>query len=401
MYCPNQNLARKIVAKYGTPVFVTSKQYLESQVSTLKNAAPKNTKVFYAIKANYNPHIVKALKNAGLDGIDAVSPFEIEIAKKCGFTKSQILFTGNNSDDNELQDVLSHSVTQNIGSISELERLGKIQNNINVSIRFNPDIGAGETKQVVTGGSKSKFGINKKELPLVKEITSKYNLNVIGVHCHIGSGFYKTRVFRKAVRAILSIASNFKHLKFVDLGGGFGVRYDIESQSIDIKDFFSSIRSDLENFAKTNGNEFDVIVEPGKFLVAESTCLLTKVTNIKENGGTIFIGTDTGMNHIIRPALYSAHHEIINITSPDAEIKKVTVVGNICESSDILRKKIKMPMPKEGDILAILTAGAYCASMSSLYNLRPYATEVLADHDKVKRIRKRLNFKETLNGLGF
>lgn len=401
MFFPDKVSAEKIIKKYGTPVFVTDKKSLDNQVQLIKKHSLENIKIFYAVKANYNPSIIKTLKKSGIDGIDAVSPFEIELAKRCGFTKKQIIFTGNNSGDDELREVFRQGITPNIGSLSELERFGRMFNGSDISIRFNPGIGAGESKYVVTGGSKSKFGILEGDMREVKNIIGKCGLNVIGIHSHIGSGFYKAKIFKNAVRAILKIASNFKNLEFVDLGGGFGVRYDPKSTSINLEEFFSVIKNDIKEFVKNNGRPVDVIIEPGKFLVAESTCILTRVTNIKNNGSTVFIGTDTGINHIIRPALYSAYHHVMNISNPMAPQKKVTVVGNICESSDVLCKDIKMPLPVEGDILAILTAGAYCASMSSLYNLRPYATEVLFDNGKITEIRKSLDFNQTISSLGF
>jgi diaminopimelate decarboxylase len=401
MYLPDKKLANNIVKKYGTPVFVTEKKYLHDRVKELRQNNLKRLKIFYAIKANYNPSIVKELKSAGIDGVDAVSPFEIEMAKKCGFDSKHIIFTGNNSDDDELREVHNHGIIPNIGSISELERFGKSFPKAEVSVRFNPGFGAGETRHVVTGGSRSKFGISDKDIKIVKDTLDKYSLRLIGVHCHIGSGFYKARVFRKSVRNILEVASKFNGLKFVDLGGGFGVRYGPKSKDINVAEFFDSIEKDIEVFEKSNGSEVDIIIEPGKFLVAESTCMLTKVTNIKTNRGTVFIGTDTGMNHIIRPAMYDAYHHVVNISNPNAKTQKVNVVGNICESSDVICEKISMPMPKEGDILAILSVGAYCASMSSLYNLRPYAPEVLVDGKFTTQIRERLDFTKSISGLGF
>ena len=352
------------------------------------------------MKANYNPSILSVLKNAGVDGIDAVSPFEIEMARKAGFPNKKIIFTGNNSDNHELDEVHKHNIIPNIGSLSELRRFAEMFPSAEVSIRFNSGIGAGEFKNVVTGGSKSKFGILDSEIKNVKKIVEDSNLKIVGVHCHIGSGFYKANIFKKSVKAILKIARNFKELDFVDIGGGFGVRYEDGSKDIDIKSFFSSISADLEKFENDNGKSFDLIVEPGKFLVAESTCLLTKVTNIKKNSSTVFVGTDTGMNQIIRPALYSAHHHIENISNIGARKQKVSIVGNICESTDVL-SVTKISAPREGDVLAIFTAGAYCASMSSVYNLRPYAAEVLVDKGVSKLIRESLDFNRMYKGLGF
>ncbi|RDD42246.1 Diaminopimelate decarboxylase [Trichoplax sp. H2] len=401
MYKPSLEISQRVTEKHGTPVFVTDSGILHRKVQILKDATGKNTKVYYALKANYNPHIIRELKAAGIDGIDAVAPFEIKLAKQCGFKSQQIIFTGNNSDDQELAEVHAEGVIPNIGSISELERFGAVFNGAEVSIRFNPGIGDGETKMVITGGKESKFGILLEEIEQAKQIIRKYHLQLIGVHCHIGSGFYAAEVFESAVYEIFKIAANFKSLKFIDLGGGFGVMYEPDSKPVRIKQFFNCVEKYVKEFTLSNGREINMIVEPGKFLVAESTCLLVKVTNIKKNGEIIFIGTDSGMNHIIRPALYGSYHHIINISNPDAPLRRVTVVGNICESSDTFGENLEIALPQEGDLLAILTAGAYCASMSSLYNLRPYAAEVLVNGQEIRLIRERLDYRKIMQGLGF
>jgi len=402
MYCPNQNIAEEIVNLYGSPTFATSTIALKKRVDLLKIALPNNGKIFYALKANYNPHILSYLKDAGINGVDTVSKFEIMLAQKCGFKGHEIIFTGNNSEMSELDYAVSQGILVNIGSIWELERFAPRHPGSKISLRFNPDTGAGETKQVVTGGKKSKFGIATSELETAKKFAEKYNLKIIGIHSHIGSGFYKVGIFKKAVKAILKIATHFKNIEFLDLGGGFGVSYDPNTASINVKEFFEAVELDLKQFEKNNNHPLTIIIEPGKFLVAESTCLLTTVTDIKKGENTIFVGTNTGMNHIIRPALYNANHHIINITSPNSPIKKVTLVGNICESTDVLRQNTSIPMPQVGDILAILTAGAYCASMSSLYNLRPYAAEVIvSEDDKVILTRKRQTFEEIYQVLGY
>lgn len=401
MYIPELSLAESIIKKHGTPVFVTDRLTLKNRISLLKSAFGEDTKVFYALKANYSPAILKTLKDLGIDGVDTVSPFEIKLAKSVGFESSQIIFTGNNSSNDELRDVYSENILPNIGSLSELSRFGQMFPGANVSLRFNPGIGEGEFHQVVTGGAQSKFGILHSHINLAKDIVKKHSLNIIGVHCHIGSGFYYTEKFRESISMIVDLANNFTNLDFIDIGGGFGVRYKLGESAINLPDFYNSIKDKIADFNQKNGKKVKIIMEPGKFLVAESTCLLTKVTTIKENGSNTFIGTDTGFNHIIRPAFYSAYHHILNLSRPNSPLKKVQVVGNICESSDVLGDDIEIAMPEEGDILAILTAGAYCASMSSLYNLRPYAAEVVVDGSSFQLTRERLDFKRTMESLGY
>lgn len=400
LYVPEYDLAKSIVQNHGTPTFVTDAETLRNRVQVFKDSFA-NTKIFYALKANYNPAILNVLKDAGIDGVDSVSPYEIQLAKKLGFKSDQIIFTGNNSDADELQLVNSEGILINIGSLSELKKLGELCPGTAISLRFNPGIGEGEFHQVITGGSKSKFGILHQDIEVAKEIAAKYNLNITGVHCHIGSGFYYTEKFQEAVFMITNLARHFKSLKFIDIGGGFGVRYKPNESQINLKAFYDSIENIIQKFNQYNGKEIDLVVEPGKFLVAESTCLLTKVTTIKHNNDTIFVGTDTGINHLIRPAFYGAYHHVINLSRPKAPIHEVQIVGNICESSDVIGNNVEIAMPEEGDILAILTAGAYTTSMSSLYNLRPYAAEILVDKKNIRLIRKRLNFNEAFNGLGF
>jgi diaminopimelate decarboxylase len=401
IYVPNKTLAEQIIANFGSPVFVTDKETIINRLRLLKESFGTKSKVFYAMKANYSPAILKLLLEAGVDGVDCVSPFEIKLAKSIGFKNSQIIFTGNNSDSDELRVVFEEGVLLNIGSISELDRYGQMFANSQISLRFNPEIGDGEHDKVITGGKKSKFGILLNELSLAKKLIEKYKLNLVGIHCHIGSGFYTTTNFQQAIYSIIDLAMQFQNLEFLDIGGGFGVRYSTDQEAINLKSFYHAIAERLDTLSQNNGKNVELRLEPGKFLVAESTCLITKVTNIKIVHDTKFIGTDTGFNQIIRPSFYSAYHQIINLSGTGLETEVVTVVGNICESADVLGHNITLPQTKEGDILAILTAGAYCASMSSLYNLRPYAAEVIVDKNHLHIARKRLSFEETINFLGF
>ena len=401
MYFTEKKIVKRIINKIGTPTFVTNKEILCHKVKVMKKAFGRNVKLFYALKANYNPSIIDVLKEAGIDGVDTVSPFEVMLAKNKGFSNKNIIFTGNNLSTEELREAYNQGVILNLGSISELKRFGKLFSKSDISLRINPEIGDGEFKEVITGGESSKFGISIKNFKDANNLLEKYKLNLIGLQCHIGSGMYNINKFEKAILPLFKIASKFKNLRFIDLGGGFGVRYKPFQSQIKLEDFAKIIDTNLKKFFHKENTNIEIILEPGKFLVAESTCLITKVTAINQSHGITFVGTDTGMNNIIRPVCYSAYHHIINISHPNKEKKLVKVVGNICESSDVFVEQIEISNPKEGDILAILTAGAYCASMSSLYNLRPYAAEVLVDKDDFYIIRERLSFEKTIQTLGF
>lgn len=397
----NLELLLRIIEELSTPVFVTDIAILKQKVKSMQKAFNKNCLLFYAMKANFNPAIINVLKEEGIDGVDTISPFEVNLAKKLGFDNDQILFTGNNCDLNELGQVKNLEVIVNLGSISELKFFAKRYNGTEISIRINPGFGDGEFKQIVTGGKDSKFGIYCTQIHEAFKIINDNNLKLVGLHCHLGSGLYDTRNFTAMVDFMFKLADKIESLKFIDLGGGFGVRYKPTDKEVDLTQFASVIEKHYKKYQSLKANNTKIILEPGKYLVAESTFLLTKITNIRNYNAQKIIGVNTGFNHIVRPALYSSYHHIINISKLNGVKEVVKVVGNICESTDVINENIELSSPDEGDILAILTAGAYCSSMSTLYNLRPYAPEVLIDGNKFTIIRKRMNFEETISSIGF
>ncbi|WPX95933.1 diaminopimelate decarboxylase [Candidatus Bandiella euplotis] len=397
----NSDLLAQIIKDVGSPVFVTDKSALEQRVSSIKAAFGDNCLLYYAIKANFNPSIVNVLKSAGIDGIETISPYEIELAKKLGFANAQILFTGNNADWQELDIAKASGATVNIGSMSELNYYAGKYHGSNISIRVNPGFGDGEFKQVVTGGVSSKFGILHTQIEEALSIIRTGGINLVGLHCHLGSGIYSTDNFAPMVEYMFNLANGIESVQFIDIGGGFGVRYRQSDEAIDLAQFADVVSQCYAKYPKLRNNGVKIILEPGKYLVAESAFLLTKITNLREQHGVKIVGVDTGFNHIIRPALYGAYHHMINISKPYEDKELVKVVGNICESTDVLNEEVEISRPQEGDVIAILTAGAYCASMSSLYNLRPYAAEVLLEKHGFTLIRRRLSFQEMFGSLGF
>jgi diaminopimelate decarboxylase len=397
----NLKLLLRIVKEVGTPVFVTDIEILKQKVANIQRAFNKNCLLFYAIKANFNPAIINILKEAGINGIETISPFEINLAKKLGFDNNQILFTGNNCDADELEQAKNSGVIVNLGSISELNSFAKRFHGTEISIRINPGFGDGEFKQIITGGKDSKFGIYHTQIHEALKIIKDNDLKLIGLHCHLGSGLYDTKNFTPMVDFMFKLANQMEGLKFIDLGGGFGVRYKPEDKEVDLTQFASVIDEHYEKYQSLAANNIKIIFEPGKYLVAESTFLLTKITNIRDHNKQKIVGVNTGFNHIIRPALYSSYHHIINISKLDEAKEVVKIVGNICESTDVINENIELSSPKEGDIVAILTAGAYCSSMSSLYNLRPYASEVSINGNEFTITRERMNFEKTMSSMGF
>lgn len=394
MFIPSLSQAQKILSEQSSPVYVTDPRIIQQKAEALLKAFSKfNLKIFYALKANYNPHIVRKIKEAGIYGIDAVSPNEIRLALELGYGPEQIIFTPSNPSDEEIQYAGEKGVLQNLGSLSELERFGKLFPGQNVSIRICPEVGAGESEKVTTGQTESKFGISMTDLQKVKELASNYNLKIIGIHSHIGSGFYKAEVFRKSVEAVCEVARNFEHIEFLDFGGGFGVQYHPDKPEINLGDFAKAIEEPIEKFNQEMAKEIEIRIEPGKFLVARSTILLTKITTIKEKDETTFVGLDSGFHNLIRPAMYDAYHHIVNLSKIDSPKKLVQVVGNVCETCDVFNKGIEIGEPEEGDIVAILVAGAYGSSMSSNYNIREGISEVMVVDEKIILTKKRQTYE--------
>lgn len=379
--------------KYGTPLYVYDGNQILNRYKELYEFIdyPK-LKILYAMKANYNVGILKLLKknNAYLD---TVSPGEVMLALKLGFTKDEILFTSNNITDAEMNEVQETGVLFNIGAISSLEKYGKSFPGNNVCVRFNPDVYAGENKYVQTAGAITKFGILMSDLDKVLEIAAKYKLKIVGIHEHTGSGIGQTEKVFESMNNLLSIATkeNFPDLEFIDFGGGLKVNYTPTAQHIDWKKFGEKVSEVFTEFCKNYGTELYMYFEPGKFVVAESGYLIIEVNTIKNNRGRLIAGTNSGFNHLIRPLLYGSYHHIENLTNPNGKKYLYDVCGNICESGDCFAEQRELPEIREGDLLVIKTAGAYCYSMGSIYNLRSMPSELLVIDDQEYLITKKLS----------
>jgi diaminopimelate decarboxylase len=381
----------------GTPLYVYDKEMMVHQYFRLRDHiiySPK--KIYYACKANSNLSILKIFKDLGC-GVDVVSAGELFLAMKAGFTPDQILFTGNNLAKWEMEYAAHHDILMTLDSLSQLKTYGKINPHADVCIRINPNLGAGHHKHVITGGLQSKFGIYHTKMGAVKDIAKKYHLHIVGVHQHIGSGILDSHLMLHGIASLLEVATNFSHIQFIDIGGGLGIPYHPTDAPLDTETYGRELSSLLSSWVETHGTPVTLIIEPGRFLVAQSGTLLTRVTAIKSNPKYTFVGTDTGFNHLMRPILYAAHHEISAVGSRDKNYAPVTVCGNICESGDIFAKNRDLPPLKEGDLLAIHDVGAYGFSMASLYNGRVLPPEVLLDGEELITIRRRGEFKDLLH----
>ena len=388
------NKIQPLLKEFGTPTYIYDAQEIRKRLQELRHHIPWPTlELFYAMKANNNPHILTLLRDEGAN-IDAVSEGEVHLALSCGFTPDRILFTANHISDEEMDRVADLGVMFNIGSLSRLDRYGKNHPNRKVCIRFNPDVVAGEFSQIQTGGNLTKFGILLEEAGQVKDLADKYGLSVAGIHKHTGSGIAETKLFLESMGNLMGVADFFPDLEFVDFGGGFKVPYEEQEELIDYEIFGNQVVSLFTAFCKNYGRNLKMYFEPGKYLVAESGLLAVRVNTLKKNRDRLIAGTDSGFPQLIRPTYYGAYHSIVNLSNPDGSEKEYDVVGNICESGDIFARDRKLPEIREGDYLAILNGGAYCYSMGSNYNLRSLPAELLIEGDQVTLIRKRLSPQE-------
>ena len=383
-----------LVKKYGTPLYVYDSKVILKRLKELQSSI--NARIFYAMKANYNPYILSLLLQQGV-GVDAVSSGEVILARKVGFPKERIIYTANNMTATEMKRVHQEGVLFNIGSLDELKRYGRAFPKDKICLRWNVGIGAGHHWYTTTGGKSSKFGIlleNKKEaLSLVK----KCGLRVVGVHEHAGSGIPETVSMAKGMRALLQHIhkTEFPHLEFVDIGGGFKVPYKPREHRIDYHAFGLEAQAEMRLVSQEYDRPIHLYVEPGRVLVAESGTYLVEVVTVK---GKI-VGTNGGFPQLIRPLLYDAHHHITNVSHPKEQKKRYDIVGNICETGDYFALKRKIPQVIPGDILAVHTAGAYCYAMGGVYNLHPMPTEVLVMKNKTKVIRRKPDDDEFINGI--
>ncbi|MFC1629625.1 diaminopimelate decarboxylase [Patescibacteria group bacterium] len=389
----------EIEERFGTPTYVYDKGTIQDRLRRLFGIPYQPKEILYAMKANSNPSILRILKEKGA-GIDAVSPGEIALALRVGFPPTDILFTGNNITDAEMDFALQNGVLLNIDSLSRLAKLGQRYPGQRVCVRINPDVGAGHHDHCITGGPESKFGIWYSETDRINEIAAQYNLRIIGVHQHIGSQILEVDKFSMAMDVLLRVAPEFPDLEFIDFGGGFGVPYTPEEQPLNIEELGRMISETFSAFCQRYGKELTLVIEPGRYLVAEAGYLLTRANTVKRNpDGRVFVGVDSGFNHLVRPAMYGSYHEIVNISNPTGKEEIVDIVGNLCESGDRFAKQRKISQARKGDLLVIKTAGAYGYSMSSRYNLRPRPPEVLVGpNNNLQLIRERETIENLIGG---
>jgi diaminopimelate decarboxylase len=391
----------ELTEEYGTPLYVYNENILRSRCRDLKGLISySNFTVNYSPKANGNLELLKIVRSEGLR-VDAMSPGEIFVNLMAGYKPEEILFISNNVSEDEFRYAINAGVKISVDSVSQLDLFGKINPDSRVAFRVNPGFGAGHHEKVTTAGQNTKFGIEMSQIPEVKEIIKKYNLKLIGINQHIGSLFMDGEAYLQSTGNILAIAKQFDDIEFIDLGGGFGIPYKKQSgqSRLDLQILGGKLTDLINSFVKEYGKTIEFKIEPGRYIVAESSILLGKVHAVKTNYDIKYIGTDLGFNVLVRPVMYDSHHDIEiyrGNNTPSLKEETVRIVGNICETGDIIAKDRMLPEILENDILGVLDSGAYGYSMSSNYNNRLRPAEILIDTDGNPRLIRR---RDTLDDL--
>ena len=385
----------KIAGEYGTPVYVYETDKIREQYEKLTKSFDDKTRFFYAAKALTNINILKYIQKLGAN-IDCVSINEVNLGLKAGFTAEKILFTPNCVDITEIEEAMKLGVHINIDNISILEQLGnKYGNTYPVFIRINPHIFAGGNYKISTGHIDSKFGISIHQLRHIQRIVKTTGLNVEGLHMHTGSEIKDIDVFIQGLEIMFEMVEDFPNLKYIDMGSGFKVPYQEGELETDVKTLGKKVLKAVNNFKKETGKDFELWFEPGKYLVSESGHFLVRTNVIKQTTATVFVGVNSGFNHLIRPMFYDSYHKIENLSNPTGPERIYTVVGNICET-DTFAWDRKINEVREGDILVFRNAGAYGFEMSSNFNSRLKPAEVMVMDGNVHLIRKRDVFEDLL-----
>jgi len=395
----------ELLKEFGSPLYVYNESILRERSRDMARLVSyPHFKSNYSIKANSNLEILKIVREEGLHA-DAMSPGEIHVLLAAGFKPEELLFVTNNVSAEEMKFAIDRGVLISCDSLSQLKQFGKLNPGGKVAIRFNPGVGAGHHEKGITAGKNTKFGVNIELISEVKAILKEYGLKLVGINQHIGSLFMESTPYLEGVKSLLRIAEQFEELEFVDMGGGFGIPYHKQDgqERLQLVETGRILTEVLGKWMTTHNRNIKIKMEPGRYVVAECGVLLGSVHAVKQNGSKNYIGTDVGFNVLIRPAMYDSYHDIEFYRNDEVlkSDKTVTasVVGNICETGDIIAKDRELPVAKEGDIMGIMDAGAYGYSMSSNYNNRLRPAEVLIGLDgKPRLIRRRDTIEDLMRG---
>jgi diaminopimelate decarboxylase len=401
-------LLHRLAREYGTPLWVYDAGTIRARIAELK----RFDTIRYAQKANANLHILKLMRAEGVV-VDAVSAGEITRALAAGYDARDadhpgIVFTADVLTADVLALVKQHAIPVNCGSVDMLHQLGAAAPRHRVWLRINPGFGHGHSNKTNTGGEHSKHGIWHTDLPLALAAIRQHGLQLMGLHMHIGSGVDYAHLSQVCDAMVKLVASVDLPLKAISAGGGLSIPYQPGGARIDTAHYHALWDAARQRIAAARGYAIHLELEPGRFLVAESGVLLAEVRATKHMGSRFFALVDAGFNELVRPAMYGAHHEISVLAADGSDSARrltcaTTVAGPLCESGDVFTQAEggvmlarDLPQAQVGDLLVFHDAGAYGAAMSSNYNSRPLAAEVLVDGDSARVVRRRQTIEELL-----
>ncbi|MCS3430965.1 diaminopimelate decarboxylase [Klebsiella sp. BIGb0407] len=401
-----QNLLA-LATEYGCPIWAYDADIIRHQIEQLRQFDV----IRFAQKACSNIHILKLMREQGVK-VDSVSQGEIERALAAGYQPSEnpddIVFTADVIDDATLALVAEHKIAVNIGSVDMLHQLGAASPGHRVWLRINPGFGHGHSQKTNTGGENSKHGIWHTDLPQALEVMQRYQLQLVGMHMHIGSGVDYGHLEQVCGAMVSQVIDFGQDLEAISAGGGLSIPYHIGDETIDTQHYFGLWNAAREVIASHLGHPVKLEIEPGRFLVAEAGVLVAQVRAVKEMGSRHFVLIDAGFNDLMRPSMYGSYHHISALPHDGRSLEstglvETVVAGPLCESGDVFTQqeggKVEtrlLPAVEVGDYLVLHDTGAYGASMSSNYNTRPLLPEVLFDNGQARLIRRRQTIAELL-----
>jgi len=400
LHCESVKVS-EVAKSVGTPFYLYSYKTLIDHFTKIQKAFAKlNPVICFAMKANGNLAVIKALVDKGA-GLDIVSIGELHKALKVGADPKKIVFASVGKTDEEIETALKARILFfNVESLPELERINVIAKKCNliapIALRINPDVAAPTHEFITTGTLKKKFGIDLRTTKRIFTSHKKYtHLKINGLHIHIGSQITEGKPFVGAIKKVIEFINELRNngiaIEYLDIGGGLGIIYKDEKPQT-AQEYAEKIVPLLE---KTG---LKIIMEPGRFIVGNAGIFVTKVLYLKDNGYKHFLIVDGGMNDLIRPTLYDAYHEIVPVKQTKAKKLKVDVVGPICESGDFFARDRMVPRVNPGDLLAVMSAGAYGYVMSSNYNVRPRVPEVMVRDDRFEVVKDRETYEDLFKG---
>ena len=393
-------LVEDIIKKFSTPSYVYSKKIiLDNYLNFKKQFEDMNHLICFSVKSNSNIAILNLLVNNGA-GFDIVSGGELQRVIAAKGDPKKVVFSGVGKSQEDIELAIKHDIlTFNVESESELYRIQntakKLNKKASISIRVNPDVDPKTHPYISTGLKNNKFGVDEKNAISMYKIAKELDaIEIKGIDCHIGSQITELQPFEDSIKKLLALIDYLKSIdiliEHIDIGGGIGIQYSEETPPT-----FADYGKTVKNILKER--DLKIIFEPGRALIGKAGILLTEVEYIKNSSEKNFLIVNAAMNDLMRPSLYEAFHEIINLSPSDSEKKNYDIVGPVCETGDFLGKD-RLISAEENNILAVLDVGAYGMSMSSNYNSRPKAAEILVDDNKFYLIRNRENFADLING---